>query len=82
MYHVPCQPSNYFTRLPFGDLFSTVTEEWCGFSHLYLMNAGNRLTSVHGVSFPVSLLTPNDAYSGRTAPLTSKFAFFVFIQQI
>jgi len=27
-------------------------------------------------------LTPNDSYSSRTAPLTSKRAFYVFIQQI
>jgi len=27
-------------------------------------------------------LTPNDDYSGRTAPLTSKFAFYIFIQHI
>jgi hypothetical protein len=27
-------------------------------------------------------LTPNDHYSGRTAPLTSKVAFYIFIQQI
>ena len=27
-------------------------------------------------------LTPNDPYSGRTAPLTSKLAFYIFIQQI
>jgi len=27
-------------------------------------------------------LTPNNSYSGRTAPLTSKFAFYIFIQQI
>ena len=27
-------------------------------------------------------LTPNDLYSGRTAPLTSKVAFYIFIQQI
>jgi len=27
-------------------------------------------------------LTPNVNYSGRTAPLTSKVAFYVFIQQI
>ena len=30
----------------------------------------------------ISPLTPNDPYSGRTAPLTSKVAFCVFIQQI
>jgi len=27
-------------------------------------------------------LTPNDNCSGRTAPLTSKVAFYIFIQQI
>jgi len=27
-------------------------------------------------------LTPNVNYSGRTAPLTSKVAFYLFIQQI
>ena len=27
-------------------------------------------------------LTPNDPYSGRTAPLTSKVTFYIFIQQI
>ena len=30
----------------------------------------------------INPLTPNDTYSGRTAPLTSKVAFYVFIQQI
>ena len=35
------------------------------------------------VSIPnINLLTPNDPYSGRTAPLTSKVAFYIFIQQI
>jgi len=29
----------------------------------------------------VNLLTPNVNYSGRTAPLTSKVAFYIFIQQ-
>ena len=27
-------------------------------------------------------LTPNDSYCGRTAPLTSKVAFYMFIQEI
>jgi len=27
-------------------------------------------------------MTPNDYYRGRTAPLTSKVAFYIFIQQI
>ena len=30
----------------------------------------------------INPLTPNDTYSGRTAPLTSKVAFYIFIQQI
>jgi len=29
-----------------------------------------------------NLQTPNVNYSGRTAPLTSKVAFYIFIQQI
>jgi len=29
-----------------------------------------------------NLLTPNVNYSGRTAPITSKVAFYIFIQQI
>jgi len=39
-------------------------------------------------SFPLTtdcilnLLTPNANYSGHTAPLTSKVAFYIFIQQI
>ena len=30
----------------------------------------------------LNLLTPNVNYSGRTASLTSKVAFYIFIQQI
>ena len=30
----------------------------------------------------INRLTPKDPYSGRTAPLTSKVAFYIFIQQI
>jgi len=30
----------------------------------------------------INFLKPNVNYSGRTAPLTSKVAFYVFIQQI
>jgi len=30
----------------------------------------------------INLLTPNVNYSGLTAPLTSKIAFYIFIQQI
>jgi len=34
------------------------------------------------VTVRFDLLTPNVNYSGRTAPLTSKVAFYIFIQQI
>jgi hypothetical protein len=30
----------------------------------------------------INPLTPNDHYIGHTAPLTSKVAFYIFIQQI
>jgi len=30
----------------------------------------------------INLLKPNVNYSGRTAPLTSKVTFYIFIQQI
>jgi hypothetical protein len=30
----------------------------------------------------INPLTPKEPYSGRTAPLNSKIAFYVFIQQI
>jgi len=33
-------------------------------------------------SLQLNLLTPNVNYSGRTAPLTSKVTFYIFIQQI
>jgi len=34
------------------------------------------------ISLVINLLTPNVNYSGRTVPLTSKVAFYIFIQQI
>ena len=33
-------------------------------------------------SLAFNLLTPNVNYSGRTAPLTSKVSFYIFIQQV
>ena len=32
--------------------------------------------------FDINLSMPNVNYSGRTAPLTSKVAFYIFVQQI
>ena len=43
------------------------------------------LVTIISVSYnmnTINLLTPNVNYSGRTAPITSKVAFFIFIQQI
>ena len=37
---------------------------------------------IKAVVADLNLLTPNDPYRGRTAPLTSKVAFYKFIQQI
>jgi len=34
------------------------------------------------LSNKINPLTPNDHYSGRTIPLPSKVAFYIFIQQI
>ena len=34
------------------------------------------------VTIVLNLLTSNVNYTGRTAPLTSKVAFYIFIQQI
>jgi len=34
------------------------------------------------VIYSYNPLKPNDAYRGRTAPLTSKIAFYIFIQPI
>ena len=38
--------------------------------------------SIHLIDVKFNLLTPNVNYSGRTAPLTSKVAFYICIQQI
>jgi len=38
------------------------------------------LKQLHVSAF--NLLTPNVNYNGRTAPLTSTVAFYIFIQQI
>jgi len=40
----------------------------------------NNIAKNHPID--VNLLKPNVNYSGRTAPLTSKVAFYIFIQQL
>ena len=49
---------------------------------LYRLSYQAHTAYYFGKSFIVNPLTPNDHYSGRTAPLTFKFAFCIFIQQI
>jgi hypothetical protein len=39
-------------------------------------------TEMFAWSVNINLLMPNVKYSGRNAPLTSKVAFYIFIQQI
>jgi len=45
---------------------------------------GLKAYSENGGISPLILnpLTPNDHYNGRAAPLTSKVAFYIFIQQM
>jgi len=47
-----------------------------------LMCVSRSVYSEHLNILGINLLTPNVNYSGRTAPLTSKVAFYIFIQQI
>ena len=54
------------------------------FSRWNLLHDDNRipLEFMHLRKILFNPLKPNDAYRRRTAPLTSKFAFYIFIQQI
>jgi hypothetical protein len=47
-----------------------------------LTPAGIDPATIRIVAQHLKRLTPDDHYSGRTAPLTSKFSFYIFIQQI
>jgi len=49
----------------------------CSDDHMF---GDNEYFSIYYIR--INLLTPNVNYSGRTAPLTSKVAFYIFIQQI
>jgi len=46
----------------------------------YILSVHACLHGVHGDN--INPLKPNDPYRGRTAPLTSKVAFYIFIQQL
>jgi len=45
-------------------------------------NKCTRVKEHHSYEEWINLLTPNVKYSGRTTPLTSKVAFYIFIQQM
>jgi len=70
------------------DIFATVAYFICSgrsaghikFIHMLFNDDSTRIfIPSNGV---LNLLKPNVNYSGRTAPLTSKVAFYIFIQQI
>jgi len=61
-------------------------EKWKDYNILILVVGynvclGMKKTVRHEIS-KINLLTPNVNYSSRTAPLTSKVTFYIFIQQI
>jgi len=49
---------------------------------MFFLFSTDKYICVEQFQSDISLLTPNVNYSGRTAPLTSKVAFYIFIQQI
>jgi len=49
---------------------------------MLLCNDGEILSSVVFITIIINPLAPNYPYMGRTAPLTSKVTFYIFIQQI
>jgi len=49
---------------------------------LHVITAHGEKRHLEGFGGALNLLMPNVNYSGRTAPLTSKVAFYTFIQQI
>jgi len=62
------------------ELPSVLSEGFHAFSHVLAMLRG---VCVYRIELKFSnRLTPNDPYRVRTAPLTCKVAFYIFIQQI
>jgi len=52
------------------------------FTNIFSNDVGIKLAKFVQLVGTINLLKPNVNYSGRTAPLTSKVAFYIFIQQI
>jgi len=59
---------------------STNNAEWQFLSAVSAIRIAGAIAKSQKAS--INLQTPNVNYSGRTAPLTSKVAFCIFIQQI
>jgi len=58
------------------------SQQWVTTSIRVPYNLTKPLTEHYATSHNLNPLTPNNSYRGRTAPLTSKVAFYIFIQQI
>ena len=58
------------TRMQHSERLGTRFQQW------------QETCTVNAAASLLNHLTPNVNYSGRTAPLTSKVAFYIFIQQI
>ena len=50
--------------------------------HIYVQGGLKLKKNNSGAKRLIKPLTPNDPYRGRTAPITSKVGFYIFIQQI
>jgi len=82
---LPSKPHHTFTENLFWNLVTLVS---CGlswdhvreFRELFVPSRVKDASSVNKMM--LNLLTPNVNYSGHTTPLTSKVAFYIFIQQI
>ena len=67
--------------ISFGNLRSVSGAE----TEICTAGLSSRLSNIRkyrNMPMKLKLLTPNVNYNGRTAPLTSKVAFYIFIQQI
>jgi len=66
----------------FVERFGNCEVEWTEQSAIELLELYNRKEQIWDPKHPMhfNLLTPNVNYSGHTAPLTSKVAFYIFIQ--
>jgi len=73
--HYLCCDTEYLSLIP--------NVQYCRHAASTRTSAMQQLPALSETSLvSINLLTPNVNYSGRTAPLTSEVAFYIFIQQI